>query len=70
VSQSATGKPKIEIPTKHTKEYRSLTKAASFEHFLQYLIDKNPTNIPRNEHWETYWSLCYPCEIDYEMDFN
>lgn len=22
--------------------------------------------VPKNEHWENYWSLCYPCDIDYD----
>ena len=29
-------------------------------------MDENPTVVPKNEHWERYHSLCYPCDIDYD----
>ena len=54
------------LPAKHTSEYKKLDKLATIDQFMKYLIDKNPSSIPRNEHWEPYWSLCYPCDIDYD----
>jgi len=38
-------------------------EGASFSEFLQHVVDHNTNSIPKNEHWETYWSLCYPCDI-------
>ncbi|CAG5076804.1 Oidioi.mRNA.OKI2018_I69.PAR.g8551.t1.cds [Oikopleura dioica] len=50
-----------------TSEQSSSTPA-TFEEFLRHVIDKDPTfpPIPKNEHWENYWSICYPCDIDYD----
>ena len=39
---------------------------ATFDEFLRHLVDENPTVIPKNEHWERYESLCFPCDIEYD----
>ena len=55
----------MSIHRKYSKNYVP-DQAASFEEFLRYLVDKNPVSTPRNEHWENFWSLCYPCDINYD----
>lgn len=56
------------VYSRQEREKRSSTSPASFGEFLRHVVDKNPTSpiIPKNEHWENYWSLCYPCDIDYD----
>lgn len=39
---------------------------ASFLEFLQSLVDHGPNAIPKNNHWATYSSLCFPCDIQYD----
>ena len=53
------------IHKKYSNNYQT-DHSASFSEFLRHLIDKNPVSVQRNEHWENFWSLCYPCDIDYD----
>jgi len=46
--------------------HKDVKEGATFGEFLNHLVDHNANTIPKNEHWETYWSLCYPCDIDYD----
>jgi len=43
---------------------------ATFSEFLEYLVDYNQRKIPINEHWETYWKICFPCDINYDYILN
>ena len=38
-------------------EPKKNAKMAQIEDFMKYLIDKNPSTIPSNEHWESYWQV-------------
>ena len=35
----------------------------TFEKFISYVID----NDDRNEHWDTFYNLCHPCDINYDF---
>uniref|UniRef100_V9KML1 Carbohydrate sulfotransferase n=1 Tax=Callorhinchus milii TaxID=7868 RepID=V9KML1_CALMI len=40
----------------------------SFEEFVWYLVDpKTRREEPFNEHWETVYSLCHPCLLNYDI---
>ena len=43
------------------------TEKASFQEFLEALVDHSPNSIPENEHWATYWRACFPCDIQYDF---
>ena len=47
-------------------QHRIKRRKIFFSEILPENFAKNPVSISRNEHWENYWSLCYPCDIDYD----
>ena len=47
---------------------------ATFQDFANYMIEQNPdvltkveSNIEQDRHWMTYYNLCDPCRIDYDV---
>lgn len=38
----------------------------TFEEFLRYLVDPSQ-RIPTNPHWQPFYQLCRPCEVQYDF---
>ena len=41
-------------------------KLATFDEFLKALVDHTPNALVQNNHWQSFGSLCFPCDVKYD----
>ncbi len=39
----------------------------SFEEFIQFITNYKVNNRQINDHWDSYYNICFPCYIDYDF---
>lgn len=54
-----------EILSRYRKEYPNTTDEISLTKFIYYVLSLR--DEARNEHWQSYGSLCHPCAVDYDF---
>lgn len=54
-----------EILSRYRKEYPNTTDEITLTKFIYYVLSLRDES--RNEHWQSYGSLCHPCAVDYDF---